>query len=106
MATWAWVEARAREMGLPVVCESEAGLVMGVEAAEGDAREVVGLTEVGRLHKVAPLRAADGIPLAMERLGVGAVDDAGLLDALYLHKTEQETLDRQRAARQRGVGAR
>ncbi len=84
VAPRAWVEAQARSLGLPMVCE--AGLMP--EAAEG-------------VREVTAVVAADGIPMALERLAGGAVEDAGLLDALYLHKTEQETLDRQRMARAR-----
>ena len=90
VAPRAWVEAQARSLGLPMVCE--AGMV--TEGIAADVREVTAVV------------AADGIPMALERLAGGAMEDAGLLDALYLHKTEQETLDRQRVARERAAGRR
>ncbi len=87
VASREWVEAQARSLGLPLVCE--AGMMTEVAAVE--------------VREVTAVVAADGIALALERLAGGAVEDAGLLDALYLHKTEQETLDRQRMARERAV---
>ncbi len=74
------VAAAARAQGVPLLCEEG----YANEFAAVEIREVPGLT------------AADAIPLGLARLREERFEDPLLLDALYLHKTEQETLDRQR----------
>lgn len=83
VAAVAWVAEHAGAQGLPIICEvEEQGSFAGAKVC---AR--------GRLT------AADALSPARRRRAEGAIDDPLLLDALYLHKTEQETLDRQRKHR-------
>ena len=83
VAAAAWVAEHAGAQGLPILCEvDEQGSFAGVEVCAKKR-----------------LTAADALPLARRRMAEGAMDDPLLLDALYLHKTEQETLDRQRKHR-------
>ena len=86
-----WVAEYANLRGLPVRCErGEESSFAGAEVLE-----------------VEPLTAATALPLARRRMAQGVFDDPLLLDALYLHKTEQETLERQRKHRaERVSGAR
>ena len=69
----------AARAGLRVICE------------EGMVEKLGGKVEV-----VPALGAGDALGLAMARLEAAKFDDPMLLDALYLHRTEEETLERQR----------
>ena len=80
----AWAVGHAQALGLPIICEEGSGTLLPEGAA----------------HEVPALRATDAVPLALQRMAEGALDDPLLLDALYLHKTEQETLDRQQRHRE------
>ncbi len=80
VATMAWVVDHARTLGVPIVREAR----QGPEMKDSD------------VHETSVLTAADALPLALRRLSLGQLDDPLLLDGLYLHKTEQETLARQR----------
>ena len=75
-----FVLAYAARAGLRLVCE------------EGMAERLAG----GEVMVVPTLQAGDALAVAMARLEAGSFDDPMLLDALYLHRTEQETLERQR----------
>lgn len=88
VASRSWVAQHACDLGLPILCE--AGCDEDLAAAD--------------VQQVAPLTASAGLSLALDRLALHAFDDPLLLDALYLHKTEQETLDRQRR-HQQGIAA-
>lgn len=92
--------------------ESEAGVVLGQGLATRE--QVLALTASavivceqaqaesfsGQERIVVPeLTAADALPGALERLRKGEMEDTVLADALYLHRTEEETLERQRRHR-------
>lgn len=79
----AWVVEHAKALGLAIVCEEGCG-----SALSG-----------GLVQEVPVLTAADALPLALRRMAEQMFDDPLLLDALYLHATEQETLERQRRHR-------
>ena len=85
IAPMTWVSEHARTLTLPVVRE----LRMASEVSGTGVYEVPALT------------AGDALPLVLQRLLQGQTDDPLLLDGLYLHRTEQETLARQRS-HQRG----
>ncbi len=78
-----WVVEHARALGLGMVCE------------EGSAGELSGVAVL----EAPRITAADAVPLALARAAKGEIADPLLLDALYLHKTEQETIERQRRHR-------
>lgn len=86
-----WVAVYAAERGLSVVCD------LGQQSSFA----------AGEVLEGPQLTAAAALPLARRRWTQRAFDDPLLLDALYLHKTEQETLERQQKHRaDRAVGAR
>ena len=83
IAPMTWVMERARTLDVSVLRELS-------DAPKPDWVDV---------QEVPALTAADALPLATQQLLLGQSNDPALLDALYLHKTEQETLARQRRQR-------
>ena len=87
IAPMAWVAEHAHTLKLPVIRELRTGT------------EVKGID----VYEVPALTAGDALPLVLQRLLQGQTDDPLLLDGLYLHRTEQETLARQRSHRKGSV---
>jgi tRNA threonylcarbamoyladenosine biosynthesis protein TsaB len=82
--------------GDEVIAAVAGGLVVVCEVKVADALAVL------RPRLVDEPSAADALPLAVGRIGAGSFDDAGMLDANYLRRTDAEIFAKPAAGRAAG----